>query len=102
MTLKKCKADGCKPMLQIRGDMGEGDYADVSAAHRGQIFDALAGVPEHDTKDHYKYVEVDDANRDDFRICCLKCGKATGWRKESTDAPGAIKDFIVKQWNEGQ
>lgn len=86
--LAKC-AETCNPVLQIRGQMGPGDYIGVVDANG--VLDA----------DHYKKVELDDANRDDCRIVCKTCGLATGWGPQNfPNAPGAGADFMRKKWGE--
>lgn len=79
--LKTCGKDGCNPVEQVRGEMGPGDYF---------------GQPE----DYHTQVEMHDDIRNDFRICCKKCGKATGWNhKDLPNMPGAGADYVRKVWN---
>jgi hypothetical protein len=79
--------------------MGPGDYKDVEVG-TGQFWDGGAG--RHLSVDHYKYVEINDRNRNDFRICCLTCGKHTGWSiRDFPNMPGAGADWVRKTWNHG-
>lgn len=98
--LKKCFNPECDPREQIRGEMGSGDYKDVEL-NNGPDF-KFPGVP-HKTVEHYKFVELRDDNRNDFRICCMTCGKASSWGpRDVPGMPGAGADWIVKRWNETQ
>lgn len=82
MELKTCGKDGCNPVEQVRGAMGPGDYFGQS-------------------EDYHTQVEMHDGIRDDFRICCMKCGKATGWnQKDLPNMPGAGADYVRKVWND--
>lgn len=109
--MKTCGKPNCNPVEQIRGKVGAGDYHDVIAANGGR----LGGVAEPakygkpadpskwvDGQDDGHHVEVDDSNRDDYRIVCTICGRATGWNKQDAPGmPGVGKDFTQKKWDEG-
>jgi hypothetical protein len=93
-ALKRCRDPLCRPVEQIRGEMGPGDYKDVEVSN-GPNFNA----PPHKTIEHYKHVEISEFNRNDFRICCLHCGKVTGWAmKDFPNMPDAGADYVRKQW----
>lgn len=112
MTLKTCGKTGCNPVEQVRGAMGAGDYHDVVAAHQnrggmGGISDpSKYGAPANPDKwadgdDDGHHAEVNDSNRDDYRIVCTTCGKATGWNKQNVEGmPGVGKTFTQTLWNE--
>lgn len=87
MTLNECGKKDCKPVLQTRGKMGEGDYKDIELNH-----EAGRGPKGAETgKDAYKFVELFDetikvqgkdvrlTNKEDLRVCCMTCGLATPW-----------------------
>jgi len=96
--LKKCSNPDCEPVEQIRGEMGPGDYRDVEVNQGPTV---LPPGPRHASVDHYKYVELGDWNRNDFRICCMSCGNATGWvAKDLPNMPDAGADYARKKWNE--
>lgn len=109
--LKTCGKQSCQPTEQIRGAMGPGDYFDVIVNNRIPVPGAIPepekyGVPirtAQDVGDHdpAHCVEMDDANRDDFRICCKTCGRATPWNKsDAPGMPGVGQDWSRKLWNE--
>jgi hypothetical protein len=84
----KCKNAACHPVLQIRGEMGAGDYFGVMKA------DGLTP----DT-DHHKTVELTDANRNDCRIACKTCALATPWAiKDAPGMPNVGVAFSQTQW----
>lgn len=110
--LKPCKEDCC-PVEQIRSEMGPGDYHDVTVSNRyrpGGIedpekygipvwanaqgnFDCGENNPSH-------CVELHDGNKNDFRICCKTCGKATPWgAKDFPGMPDAGADWTRNKWN---
>ena len=106
----KCEGQ-CEPVEQIRGQMGPGDYYDVIVNNRipvpGAVLEPekygfpLYGneVPEGILPEHC--VEMHDGNKDDFRICCKTCGKATPWgAMDIPGMPGAGADWTRKKWNE--
>jgi hypothetical protein len=96
-SLSRCSNPACQPVEQIRGAMGPGDYKDVEI-NNGPDFKQPG--PIHKTVDHYKFVEITDANRDDFRICCMICGVATAWGpKDFPNMPDAGADYTRKTWN---
>lgn len=117
MDLKTCGKPGCAPVEQTRGQMGNGDYAlyvgswrmtgDVPAdllksLHALQL--GPTGNAEADAAGHERYhefVELNDDNRNDIRIFCKACGKASGWNKRDVPGmPGVGSDFIRKRWND--
>lgn len=107
--LKTCSTDGCCPVEQTRGQIGAGDYHDVIAANRIQRFGGVEqpekygtpASPDDGASDDQLHVEMNDDIKDDFRICCSKCGKATPWQKsDAPGMPGAGQDFTRKVWNE--
>lgn len=96
MAVQKCGREGCDPSEQVRGRMGAGDYADVLKSNAVPVPGA---VPADDLQRYHELVELDDANRDDVRICCLQCGKATGWQKpDAPGMPGIGVEFTRKTW----
>jgi hypothetical protein len=101
--LKTCGKEACNPVEQVRGKMGPGDYADVIIAHRYvPPWDTTTKINAETAQDLHLHVEVDESGKDDFRICCLTCGKATGWNKsDAPGMPGVGRDFTRKRWNEG-
>jgi hypothetical protein len=102
VTLRKCDKSGCTPVEQIRGKMGRGDYADVIKSHEFVGPSASSAVDRISAENLHEIVEMNDEIKDDFRICCLTCGKATGWnRQDAPGMPGAGADYTRKKWNEG-
>lgn len=112
--LKTCGKQHCQPLEQVRGNMGPGDYHDVIAANRVLM---QGGVPEPEKYGYPVYpgqeipadrhskhcVEMDESTKDDFRICCATCGKATRWgASDIPGMPGAGADWTRKFWNDGQ
>lgn len=112
MTLKTCGRADCAPVEQTRGDMRPGDYHDIIAANSperwGGIkephkYGVVQGSPEAAAADAAHIVEMNDADRDDYRICCKFCGKATPWNKcDAPGMPGVGKMFTQNRWNGGQ
>jgi hypothetical protein len=108
--LKTCGKDGCMPLEQIRGELRPGDYHDVIANNRSGFPGAVPepekyGIPVEgeDCGDNNPAhcVEINDGNRNDFRICCGACGKATPWAaKDLPGMPDAGADWTRKKWNE--
>ncbi len=119
--------NGCQPVEQVRGEMGPGDYYDIIAYNRVpvpgavpepekygfQIWDqsskpwGIEGfadervyqVPDGIRPEHC--VEMNENNKNDFRICCKTCGKATPWgAKDFPGMPDAGADWIRKRWSE--
>src|SRR5262249_20603153 len=77
----------CEPILQTRGQMGQGDYFGVTQ---------YGGIPDID---HHQIVDMNDAIRNDQRIACKTCAMATGWGpRDFPNAPGAGRDYMVKRW----
>lgn len=103
MQLKKCAKKDCKPVEQTRGDMGRGDYADVIKSHRHVTpSPSQSSVDMKSSHDLHLLVEMEEDNKSDYRICCLTCGKATGWqRRDAPGMPGVGVEFTQKKWNEG-
>jgi hypothetical protein len=108
-VLKTCDKPGCCPVEQTRGELGPGDYHDVIANNRVQYPGAvpepeLYGIPiwneagcGSSRPEHC--VELNDHNKDDFRICCRTCGKTTQWGlKNIPGMPGAGADWMRKHW----
>lgn len=95
MDFAKCKAEGCDPVFQVRGEMGEGDYFGVISG--GSITSAEpVGSP---AIDHYKFVELNDNNKDDIRIICRKCFLATPWGTANVpNMPGVGRSYCYEQW----
>lgn len=96
MQIEDCKRCGAPAVEQVRGKMGPGDYwqdrqepgvpfpfGNVKGARDGPV-----RVPFH------TLVEIDDSNRDDWRIACSKCDYATSWSR------GPISK-VLAQWNTG-
>lgn len=109
--LKTCGKDGCCPVEQIRGEMRPGDYFDVIANNRIGVPGALPepekyGIPISEGDDcgdnrPEHCVEMNDAIKDSFRICCKMCGKATPWGAQDIPGmPGAGADWTRKKWND--
>lgn len=112
--LKPCDKEGCFPVEQIRGEMGQGDYYDVTISNRyrpgGVEEPEKYGIPiRANAAGHFDCgdnnpslcVELHDGNSSDFRICCKTCGKATPWgARDIPGMPGAGADWIRKRWNE--
>ena len=110
--LLKCGNDGCDPVEQIRGEMKPEHYHDIrlrgyprDAEKPEELFDGLEGERGPGAQG------VPTTNRTDFRICCPKCGAATGWGKrdlprhpgipaEMTEGVGA--EAVRKKWNDMQ
>lgn len=102
MSLYKCVNDNCNPVEQIRGEMGPGDYVDVAMAHEFVGPGAGSAVHRDSATNLHELVEMEEDNKTDTRICCLTCGKATGWnRRDAPGMPGAGADYTRKLWNEG-
>jgi hypothetical protein len=100
MQLKTCGKKGCRPVEQVRGQMGPGDYADVIASHRHVRPSADSAVNMESAQDMHLLVEMNDEIKDDVRICCLTCGKATGWqRPDAPGMPGVGIEFSRNHWN---
>lgn len=113
--LNTCGKEGCCPVEQIRGEIGPGEHYDVIANNRVERF---GGVPEpekygiiiwptvagnfdcgENRPEHC--VEMTDAMKDSFRICCKTCGKATPWGAQDIPGmPGAGADWTRKNWND--
>lgn len=108
--MKKCDKQNCEPIEQTRGEMAAGDYHDIIAAHSkarsgGMIEPEKYGAPTGpgwtDGQDDGHHVEIDDSNRNDFRIVCKTCGKATPWNKpDAPGMPGIGKTFTRNLWDE--
>lgn len=110
--LKPCGKPDCCPLEQIRGAMGAGDYHDVTISNRhgragyieepekyGTPIRDGEAVPEDVRPEHC--VEIHDGNKDDFRICCKTCGKASPWGAQDIPGmPGAGADWTRKKWND--
>jgi hypothetical protein len=64
--LAKCGKD-CAPVLQVRGQMGPGDYTHAFLPD-GRL-----------DLDFHKKVEMHEAIENDCRVLCKTCGVATGW-----------------------
>lgn len=109
--MKTCGKTNCEPVEQIRGEMGPGDYHDIIAAHskarsgammEPEKYGAVAGPEWKDGQDDGHHVEIDDSNRNDYRIVCKTCGKATPWNKQDApNMPGVGKLFTQKLWDNG-
>lgn len=104
MQLNTCGAEGCNPVEQTRGRMGPGDYADVIKSHRhvtpNPSNSLVDMVSSHDL---HLIVERDESSQDDVRICCMTCGRVTGWqRRDAPGMPGVGVDFTRQQWNNWQ
>ena len=100
--LKKCDKPDCNPVEQTRGDLGPGDYADVVKAHRWVGPSADSAVNGLTAENLHELCEMEEANKPDFRICCMTCGKATGWnRRDAPNMPEAGADYTRKLWNNG-
>jgi hypothetical protein len=99
--LKTCGKEGCRPVMQVRGEMGHGDYVDVIKAHEHVMPNpALSRVDMHSSYDLHEIIEMEEDSKSDIRICCYKCGKVTGWQRR--DAPGMPEVgifFTQKTWN---
>lgn len=101
--LGKCGAAACDPTLQVRGEMGPGDYL-------GQF--NPDGSPDIE---FYKKVELYDSpdggktpgNKKDVRVLCRKCGHASAWNLGEVPMPGLkpedaaamARELAAKQWN---
>lgn len=86
-----CKHD---TVVQVRGQMGEGDYFDVLKNDEMESF--LSRVP----RDYHSHVHLDDENRTDLRIICRKCHLTTGWNKaDAPGMPGVGLDFAKRKWD---
>lgn len=108
------KCQQCQPVEQIRGEMRPGDYYDVIANNGrrpGSVEDPEQyGIPVYaNAQGHFDCgennpalcVEIHDNNRNDFRICCKVCGRATPWGAQDIPGmPGAGADWTRKRWNE--
>src|SRR5438128_12230637 len=95
-----CERKDCNPKLQTRGEMGPGDYADVVKAHRYvPPWEASTRVNAVTVDNYHEMVELEDSNRTDIRVCCLTCGKATGWNeRDAPSMPGVGVGFIKQVW----
>lgn len=111
--LNICSKADCCPLEQVRGELGAGDYHDVivnnARGSSGSVPEPEKyGIPvwvdkgettEGKVQEHC--VEMNDAMKDDFRICCKTCGRATRWgTKDIPGMPGAGADWMRKHWNE--
>ena len=101
--LNKCEREDCNPVEQIRGEMGPGDYADVMKTHAFvPPWDSSTSVTSSSASKLHQLVEMNDSLRNDFRICCMTCGRVTGWNKrDAPGMPGAGADYTRKLWNDG-
>lgn len=100
MQLKTCTKEGCRPVEQTRGQMGHGDYMDVIVAHRYVVPNPASSVDMVSSHDLHLIVDADKDSASDFRICCMTCGKATGWqRRDAPGMPGVGIEFTRKTWN---
>lgn len=98
------------PVEQIRGEMKPGDYFDVINNNKngrsGSVYEPEKygipiwnEIPEGTNPVHC--VEMNDSIKDNFRICCRKCGRSTPWGAQDIPGmPGAGADWTRKQWNE--
>lgn len=100
------------PVEQIRGEMKPGDYFDVICNNRLGRSGAVpepekygipiwedTEIPEDINPAHC--VEMNDSIKDNFRICCKKCGLATPWGAQDIPGmPGAGADWTRKRWKE--
>lgn len=107
--LAKCGSAACDPVIQIRGEMGPGDYRNVYNPD---------GTPD---TEFYKKVELLDpvpaiagggqaspGNKKDVRVMCRKCGHASAWNLGEVPMPGLkpedaaamAREVAVKQWND--
>lgn len=103
MALKTCGNSECNPVEQTRGDMGEGDYVDVIKAHEFVGPGPGSNVHRDTAVRLHEMAEMHDGIRNDFRICCLTCGKATGWnQRDLPNMPEAGADYVRKQWDKKQ
>jgi hypothetical protein len=86
--LEKCDVEDCNPVIQVRGQMGEGDYMDVYLPN---------GKPD---LNFYKKVDLEDCNPNDVRVLCKTCGLASGWfARDFPHAPNAGQDYLSsKVW----
>lgn len=84
----KCNVENCNPVIQVRGQMGQGDYMNVWLPN---------GKPD---LDFYKKVDLADCNPFDVRVLCRTCGLATGWfAKDFPNAIDAGKEYLInKVW----
>jgi hypothetical protein len=100
MNLKQCGKNGCRPVEQTRGQMGHGDYADVIASHRHVVPNpAQSFVDMESSHDLHTLVEMDESAKNDFRVCCMKCGKTTPWQMpDAPGMPGVGIDYTRKRW----
>ena len=97
-VLGKCQKNGCNPVIQVRGEMGPGDYK-LWGPPTGA--EAIADYHETGGENYYLYVDINDENRYDIRVACKKCGVATGWAKrDAPNMPDAGLDWSIKLWNE--
>lgn len=81
--LEKCGRTDCDPVVQVRGEMGHGDYVDV-------LSDKDVGDPDA----YHERVELHDENKGDFRVMCRVCGLAAPWNKRSAKLPtGHVVDL---------
>jgi len=102
MQLKKCAKKDCKPVEQTRGNMGHGDYVDVIKSHQHVTRGPSSDVDMDSSHDLHLLVDKEEDNKSDCRICCMTCGKVTGWqRRDAPGMPGVGIEFTRKKWNEG-
>lgn len=99
--LKTCIKEGCRPVEQTRGQMGHGDYMDVIVAHQHVLPNpSQSAIDMHSSHDLHLLVE--EAEGTDIRICCMKCGKVTGWQmRDAPGMPGVGIEFTRTKWNNG-
>jgi hypothetical protein len=100
MQLKKCTNKACKPVEQTRGSMSHGDYVDVIKAHEHVTPGPSSAVNMKSSHDLHLIIDNEEDNKTDRRVCCLTCGKATGWqRRDAPGMPGVGIEFTHKTWN---
>ena len=101
MELKAVCCKDSKPVLQTRGKMGHGDYMDVIKSHEHVRPNESESRVNMDTAwDLHLLAEMEEDNKTDIRVCCMSCGKVTGWQRR--DAPGMPEVGIyhtIKTWN---
>ena len=86
---EKCGHVFCNPVLQVRSQMGPGDYTDQYLQNGKEDIN------------FYQKVELTDVNRNDCRIVCRTCSLAAGWNvQDFPGAPGAGRDYMAKRWGE--
>lgn len=87
--------EDCAPVMQVRGEMGEGDYFGV-ISDGSYTSSEPAGMP---AIDHYLYVVLTENNKNDVRIACRKCALSTAWLSpDGPGMPGIGREFCAKQW----